>query len=213
MHALHEEYASDVIRMAPNALSFTNASAWKEMYAHHQGRKNFQKDFIIYGRAGNDAASVLTADDADHSRMRRLLAHAFSDKALKSQQPLLLGYVATLMEALQDEVDGAAAGKVDMVKWFKWITFDIIGDLSFGVKFDTLKNRDYHPWASIIQDHVKSFVFLSVIRRFPLLDRLTQFLMPKSVKKKRASHLASVSAQVNKRLELQAERPDFMTYI
>ncbi|KAL6715592.1 hypothetical protein ACLMJK_006553 [Lecanora helva] len=213
MHGLHTFYSSDVVRMAPDALSFTNASAWKEMYAHHQGRPNFGKDFIIYGRAGNDAASVLTAGDADHSRMRRLLAHAFSEKALKSQEQLLLDHVAKLIRGLHGEIDSAANGHVDMVKWLKWVTFDIIGDLSFGIKFDSLTNQEYHPWASIIQDHVKSVVFLSAVRRYPILDKMAQILMPPSVRKKRASHLASISDKVDERLNSTTERPDFMTYI
>ncbi|KAL8818808.1 MAG: hypothetical protein Q9191_007859 [Dirinaria sp. TL-2023a] len=213
MKALHDNYRSDVVRVSPDGLSFIGPSAWKDMYAHHQGRKIFEKDFIMYGRAGNEAASVITAEDADHSRMRRLLAHAFSEKALKSQQSLLLGHVETLVEELQNEINGSEGGKVDMVRWLKWITFDIIGDLSLGAKFDSLKDPNYHSWALNIQRFTKSFTLLSAIRRYPILDKISKHLIPTSVKQLRASHLRGISDLVDRRLSLETTRPDFMTYI
>lgn len=64
---------------------------------------------------------IATADKETHARMRRLLAPAFSEKALREQEGFLRGYVDKLVDGLRD---CAAEGPQDMVKWFNWTTFD-----------------------------------------------------------------------------------------
>lgn len=63
---------------------------------------------------------------------RRVLAHAFSDKALMGQEPLVQRYVDQLIDRLK-EVTSANDEPVDMVKWYNWTTFDVIADLLFGM--------------------------------------------------------------------------------
>jgi len=76
---LHEGYNSDIVRTSPDELSIISPEAWKDLYALRPGHKNMPKDMRLH--VGID--SIVTADDANHSRLRRVLAHAFSDKALK----------------------------------------------------------------------------------------------------------------------------------
>lgn len=56
------------------------------------------------------------ADDANHSRQRRTLAHAFSQKALLEQESIIRGYVDLFVEKLQPF---AATGQpANMCDWF-----------------------------------------------------------------------------------------------
>lgn len=43
-HALHEKYGATV-RIAPDALSFTTAQAWKDIYGFQQNRRQIPKDY------------------------------------------------------------------------------------------------------------------------------------------------------------------------
>ena len=88
----------------------------------------FQKDLTLF--AGSD--SIITANDADHARMRRLLGHAFSGKALREQEPLIQSYVHNLISGLHRHTQDRNKGKVDLADWYNWTTFDVVGDLSFG---------------------------------------------------------------------------------
>ena len=105
-----------MVRISPGSLSCINPSAWKHILEQRQGQKKFRKDSIIYGKRANDVDSLPAANDSDHAGMRRLLAYAFSEKALKVQKPLLQSYVESLMNRLHEQVIGPADGKVDMVK-------------------------------------------------------------------------------------------------
>lgn len=66
-------------------------------------------------------------DQADHTRMRKLIAHAFSDTALLEQSSILTKYFDLLVERLKQQIDGPEKGRVNIVGWFNFITFDIIG--------------------------------------------------------------------------------------
>ncbi len=64
--------------------------------------------------------------------MRRVLDHAFSIKALKEQNPVVLGFADELIRGLHDQITGPSNGKVDLVKWYNWMSFDLIGESVFG---------------------------------------------------------------------------------
>ena len=70
---------------------------------------------------------VAVANQLDHTRMKRLLAHAFSESALLEQEPLLTRYFDLLISKLKQQVEGPARGRVDMMAFYNFVTFDIIG--------------------------------------------------------------------------------------
>ena len=59
--------------------------------------------------------------------MRKLIAHAFSDSALLEQSPILTKYFDLLVARLKEQIDGHEKGRVDIVGWFNFTAFDIIG--------------------------------------------------------------------------------------
>lgn len=62
---------------------------------------------------------ILSADRANHSRLRRVLAPAFSDKAVKEQDAYVLKYVNLLLQKL---VARSRDGPVDLNKYFTWVS-------------------------------------------------------------------------------------------
>ena len=209
---LHEQYG-EVVRIGPNVLSYTNPDAWKDIYGHAKGdRPSLAKDPIFYDDpTSTEVDDIIVANGLDHSRFRRLLSHAFSEKALRDQEPLMKKYVDLLITRLSDQV---RAGKsVNMVEWYNFTTFDLIGDLAMGESFHSLESSDYHPWVKMIFDGVKYFQYLSAVKRFPMILNLLIPLIPKSLGEKKLEHVAMTKEKVNQRLEQKTARPDFMSYI
>ena len=62
--------------------------------------------------------------EVDHARMRRVVAHGFSEKALREQESLILEYVDLFITSLHE---AAEEGPQNMVSWYEFVTFDIIG--------------------------------------------------------------------------------------
>ena len=96
------------------------------------------------------AVSILTAPKADHARIRRSIAHAFSDKALREQEHYLQDYVNILITQLRRN---ASTGPLDMVEWYNFTTFDAIGGMSYRKSFSdasvlTSKTRRLGFWGA-----------------------------------------------------------------
>ena len=83
---LHEKYG-EIVRTAPDELSFIKSNAWSHIYGH--GSADFPKDHLCLQQQVNGIHSILSMNDADHSCVRRLLSYGFSDKALREQEPLV----------------------------------------------------------------------------------------------------------------------------
>jgi hypothetical protein len=81
---LHTKYG-EVVRTGPNRLSFVNEQAWKDIYMHRQNAngKAVKQMPKTGGRLPhNKVYSILSAPDDVHARQRKMLSHAFSDRAV-----------------------------------------------------------------------------------------------------------------------------------
>jgi hypothetical protein len=116
--AMHAKYGS-AVRTSPNHISYIGAAAFKDIYGF--GKKGLEKDPQFYGKPLNKVDSIITADDAGHSRQRKILSNSFSDRALKEQEPLLKRWVE-LMRAKM--LESAEAGRdADLLKFYNCTTF------------------------------------------------------------------------------------------
>jgi cytochrome P450 len=208
---LHDKYG-DVVRTGRNELSFTSAAAFKDIHTRHGPWKTaFPKDPETYPAPANGVHSILTVrSDADHSRYRRLLSHAFSEKSLQEQAPLIKKYIDMFINRLHEN---ASKGSQDMVAWFNFTTFDIIGDLSLGESFDCLDKQEYHPWITFLFRAFKAIAFISSSKKFPWVSKIILSLLPKSLAQARVNHMLFTREKVLKRISEGTGRPDFMTNV
>ncbi|KAI4213867.1 MAG: hypothetical protein LQ351_003562 [Letrouitia transgressa] len=214
---LHATYGP-VVRTAPNELSFISPTALLDIYSHRVGRPSFSKSPLVVRNQPNGYPSILNANDADHSRFRRLLSHAFSENALRQQEPLLQSYVDLLISKLREQVTASttSAAKIDLVKWFNFVTFDISGDLSFGESFQSLEESRYHPWVSILLSLFKAAFLMISTKFYPPIEKTMMYLIPQRIKQERINHFEFTKSKVHQRLQ-QGEagqgKSDFMTHV
>ena len=210
--SFHEEYGP-VVRFSPDELSFIGEQAWKDIYGARD--PPLQKDPMWYNvvKSSDQAASIFSADHANHMRIRKQLSHAFSEKALREQEDAIEGYVELLIEKLK----GAAAASipVDLVQWYNFTTFDLIGDLALGKSFNCLKDSRYHGWVSTIFKSIKIGPFMRTMAAYTDIQLLMRLLAPASIKEARAKHEAYVATNARERIEkgVMEERRDFISYI
>ncbi|KAL7943651.1 cytochrome P450 [Trichoderma barbatum] len=205
---LHNKYGP-VVRIAPNFLSFSQPGAMDDIRGHRKaGQPEHRKDPI---RQQLHVNSIIGADRANHTRFRRSMANGFSHQAMLDQEPIIREYVDQLMESL--EKNGAnGTQQIDMVRWFNYATFDIIGDLSFGESFGCLQSSTYDPWVQLIFSSVKNMVYMSALKHLKIIPKcFMRFLMPKGLSTKYAENQNLSAMKVKKRLETGSNRPDFIT--
>lgn len=205
---LHQEYGK-VVRIAPDELSFIDGDAWKAIYGTRLGHGQKPKDRRFYPPTAGGFPTIINSNDADHSRFRRLLSHAFSDSSLRGQEPIIKHYVDLLIQRLQETAADHGGKPVDMVSWYNFTTFDIIGDLAFGEPFGCLKTSTYHQWVTFVFSHVKLGAYTNIARRFPGSEFIRPLVTPKRVVEQRNLHMQLTMEKVKGRLAKSNDRPDF----
>jgi cytochrome P450 len=209
LQKLHERYG-EVVRTAPDELSFICASAQRDIHAHNRS-KYFQKDKSIYPKRHPTVDGILTSSDEDHPRHRKTFLPAFSDRALREQEPIFKTYTQALIDIMAESA--ATSEPIDLVKAYNWTTFDIVGHLTFGEPFGCLRERAYHSWVAMIFDNIKSGSLLQAAKYYPLLSKALMLMIPKKLLKKRADHEAFTHEKVSQRMERDSDTPDFFSYI
>ncbi|KAI9691409.1 MAG: hypothetical protein M1820_009681 [Bogoriella megaspora] len=210
VHDLHLKYG-EIVRIAPNELSFSGAGAWKDIYGFRNGLPENRKDPAENTDADPRHPTIINANRADHGRLRKLLSNAFSDKVLKGQEPVLLHYIDLLVARLMElHSDGKP---FNLVTWFNYVTFDIIGHLAFDEPFDCLQNTEYHPWMSMIFNAIVYVHHIRCLQRFFDIRSLILRLMPKKMVERRKWHIQLVEEKVRRRKTRSPEYVDFMSHL
>ncbi|RAL62474.1 hypothetical protein DID88_005040 [Monilinia fructigena] len=205
---LHKKYGG-VVRIAPNELSYDSAQGWRDIYGHRVGKPQMEKSRHFYDGMQGEAPNILSAVNGDHPRFRRVLSHAFSEKALREQEILIKVYIDLLIQRLKE----TSAKPTDMTKWYNWVTFDIFGDLCFGESFHCVEKASHHPWVSTLFDSMKLVCLTMAMNRHPRLKIISKFFAPRHLQEQAKAHNQLSAEKVAKRREIQTDRADFMTYI
>ncbi|PSN61466.1 cytochrome P450 [Corynespora cassiicola Philippines] len=209
LHELHTRYGP-VVRVTPNQISTIEPEAWKEIYGHKAS--NLQKDWAFYGPdAFGSPTGIIRADNVAHSRQRKLVSPAFSDRALQSQEQILKRYAVLLASQLKEK--SKRDEPIDMVRWYNFTTFDIMADLTFGDSLKLLENSEYTPWVTNTFGSVKMIVLGSLGREWPLFSKIVNRLIPAKTKEERDRHMRYTVERLEKRLARKTDRPDIWTHV
>lgn len=176
---VHNRYGN-VARVSPDELSFIESTALADIYSAYPQLPKPEKGTVISANGVRPISSI--THTPDHSRQRRILGHAFSDRALKEQQYILHYYSDLLVKRLCEEAN--AGVEIDIGYWYNLIVFDIIADLCFGRSFQGLEKGENHPWIATGFRGLKVAVFLSATSYFPPLDRIIRHWIPESIRLK-----------------------------
>ncbi|CAI7657890.1 unnamed protein product [Penicillium crustosum] len=201
VNGLHTTH-SDVVRIAPDELSYATGEAWKGIYGHASGGKKVtEKDPRFYGPSFNGAPDIIRGNGPDHSRFRRNFSHAFSDRALREQQSLICGYADALIDKLHRIIKEDPEAKVNMVRMFNLTTFDIMGDLTFGDSLNLLAGTGNLAWVSAIFMTIQTNSIRRLARYVPWTAPIIQRLIPKELKQQSVAHYKASQESVDKRLD------------
>lgn len=215
--SIHRQYGP-IVRIAPNELTIIEAKAWTDVYAH---RPQLPKAPATLIRPLNGIHSLFSADDANHQRMRKVLGYAFSERALKEQEPIIQSYIDALMQKLRARCAvepmslslSTVSTSIDAAKTFYFVTLDILSDLTFGESFNCIENDGEHPWVANLFRGIKGAFIITCLRNYPLLSTLVTKVLMTASAKRRAANERYIFDKVQQRLERKDERLDFMSHM
>ncbi|KAF5670172.1 isotrichodermin C-15 hydroxylase (cytochrome P-450 monooxygenase CYP65A1) [Fusarium circinatum] len=106
---------------------------------------------------------------------------------------------------------GPGTGGANMSEVFNWLTFDVIGDLTFGESFDSLNQWRPSEWVTWILGFISSLTLLPFINRFKIPMTLAVSVMPSYLKEKID---ILTTEKIKKRIGMgnSHDREDFFAY-
>uniref|UniRef100_L2G9A1 Toxin biosynthesis cytochrome p450 n=1 Tax=Colletotrichum fructicola (strain Nara gc5) TaxID=1213859 RepID=L2G9A1_COLFN len=190
---IHETYQGTV-RVAPNELSYIQPQAWKDILGRPL-KSEMYKDMRFFGGDAFGRDSLVTTLPEDHTRMRRIFSHAFSNTALKAQEPLLIKYADQMVDTM-----GALASRNDAP--------------AVNIPLLLLERGDYHPWVHGLFSGLKYVIYGVVLLEFPVLGPLCERVLAAPMKRAAQDHMDFAGALVDRRLaQKDHPKPDIWSFV
>jgi cytochrome P450 len=205
---LHERYGATV-RIAPDEITTIEPAAWTDIYTI---KPVLPKDPYSQTPPLNGAHSLFTAVGEEHKRIRGVLVHGFSEKALRDQASIIENHADKFVSRLRRQA--ATATTLDIQKLFGYATFDTITDLSFGESFNGLEGLKQHDEISAFFFHAKYGTIRNCLSRFFPLDLILGLFLLKLTSEKRRRNWQITTAKIERSLakkESGHDRPDFLS--
>ncbi|KAH7389276.1 cytochrome P450 monooxygenase [Phaeosphaeria sp. MPI-PUGE-AT-0046c] len=223
MLKLHKRYGP-IVRVAPNELSVQYEDAWEEVHGGTYDNE-MQKWKPYYRVQPEQTGFIMTAPPEDHSKMRRALSYGFSDRGIHE----LESHMITTLDIMLDRLIGICGGQdhksphkpvkgdvclgeatIDVTKWCNFITFDMIGMLTFGESFNCLKTGTYHPWVEPIVKLTRYSGILANLGFYPKFQELLLRLFGGVICRRMNFHQNHSRAALERRAEKE-ERSDLLS--
>lgn len=212
LQRLHSRYGP-VVRYGPNDLSYTDERAWQDIFGHKKGRAENPKDKRFFGPSKNGVESMVTADIESHAKVRRILSVAFSERALRKQEPLFQKYADLMIDSIRQTIAKDPTAPLDMVRFMNFTTFDLMADLAFGEPLGLLERNEYTQWVEMIFKSIAVLPVVQITQYYPILKTLFEWLEPRSVADIRLAHFRHSTDRVDRRLSRGSNKPDIWNLV
>lgn len=224
----HSPMLSRCGRASEQNFTLTDKPSRKDIYGYQNGAlakgEEFPKAAIFYRNRGVPP-SIVSETRENHALLRRQMSSGFSDRSLREQEKMVMGYVDLLIKRLRERCmpahDGDYTGKTearplcaasrtafDMRLWFNYATFDIIGDLAFGESFGCLEHGQATDRVSSIEKGLQAQSMNYALKLLGL-ERLVKWLVRSRAKFRRDNDKLT-TAVLKRRMALKVERPDLI---
>ncbi|KAK3488466.1 cytochrome P450 [Neurospora crassa] len=188
--ALHDKYGP-VVRIAPNHLSLTDVRAWRDIFGHIAGSRHGQEELAKFKSfvrpIDAQPIHIISAGREKHGQLRRALANSFSDASMRGQGPLIGKYIDFLVHKFHD------------------VTFDVAGDLIFGMSFGALDQNGNHSWLQYMLGSLSSLAPMAALS-YAGLHWLVQLLWRAKGAEVFRKSMESVDLMLKERLKMPVDR-------
>lgn len=215
---LHEKYG-DIVRVGPREISYTSASANRTIFGGRPTEETvFEKNPVVWLQGSGEIHNIFFARHREHAHYRKMMAPAFSEAAIREQEPVVQHYVSKFMDGMRQRSGNAcypdANGVVNIQAWYNFFVFDILSRLSFGTTVGSLDQGDYHPWVTVIFGAIKHSQYVQAAHRLRPYHRLLELLIPKAVSEPYETHMEFAGKTLLERQKTDyVGRADFASFI
>jgi cytochrome P450 len=127
-----------VFRYTPDSVVFNTPEGYKEIFGLHGNVKKTESYYRVWPHNVKITNTWNVTDPSAHARKRRVLNHAFSDRALRGAEPLVHKNLDRWLDLMGEQIKPGSewSTPLNMADEVNYLVFDILGDLCFGKSFD-----------------------------------------------------------------------------
>jgi cytochrome P450 len=129
-------HLGDAFRFRPNGVLFMSPKAYNGIYGAKGNNVKKSEFYTSMQRSKHFNSTITSTDKAIHAKKRKVLNSVFSDKTVQSAEAFIIKHVDKWCEAAGEQLT-AWTGAKNVSPLVDFLTFDIMGDLAFGVEFRT----------------------------------------------------------------------------
>ena len=131
-------YPGSIVRIAPNHLSVNDHSAQKIIYGFGTASvPSMAKDSRFFTPEVDYSMNIINeCKKEEPARMRRILSFAFSMSNLLKNDEVLRRRTDDFLDEIRHTENPTGQRGIDIVKAFNYVTFNIMGEMSFGDSWD-----------------------------------------------------------------------------
>jgi hypothetical protein len=163
---LHETYGP-VVRIGPNRVSFNTLEAFQTIYnGKSKLRKGLMYETFIAANSGR--VDTLTAPRRDptqaiHSRKRKILSRAFSERALRMNEGPMIQHQRSWLDQVTKKSGYSNGGDawsdpLDVYTWISYLTLDTVAEIGFSRNFGLTKHERFRYLPELFDGLLRSHI-------------------------------------------------------
>lgn len=121
LRRLHDEYGP-AVRSTPGGVVLNTPDAFRALTGP-KGNNTKSHAYKFFPRSADAQSTLQTIDNREHGRKRRVLANAFSERALRSYEPYVTASLARWVELFGAEIPEGSewSPSLNMADWLNWL--------------------------------------------------------------------------------------------
>ncbi|KAF5973213.1 cytochrome P450 monooxygenase monooxygenase [Fusarium coicis] len=191
---LHNKYGG-VVRIAPDALTFTDERAWADICGASKRPKMAWRKILVLRLC----------------IMRKAMVPALKRENVKKLEGIINGHIEEYLSALQTASKRKEA--VDMRDMNSFLICDLIADLFLGESLHLFTDPEFIPWVHSFDRFARGVTILAVLNRFPFLHKFLLFAIHRWGSGERDSFMAPIFARFDRRVALTSARHDMLQMV
>lgn len=138
---LHEKYGS-LVRLGPNLVSVSDASAIPVIYALNAGfiKSDFYKVQQTLAKGQPLLTLFTSTDEGYHSKLRRAVSNAYAMSTLVQSEPYIDSTTTEFIRQIQSRFADKPGKICDLGFWLQLFAFDVIGELTYSKRLGFIEN-------------------------------------------------------------------------
>lgn len=214
-------FPGPIVRVAPDTLSFTTATALNTIYGTRNSNVQKSEFYKTFDYAGGAWSSATEIDKDKHAAKRRWLNPILSAEAIRVSEPVINDTIEKFCETINPGTRGWGT-KWNATRMTNYLATDIMGAWLLGVDFCAVQEATYRPLADSFLPvaHLMYWVsllpFAALVR--PLLHTRLPELIGGTALADNARLVKFCSNEIGSRLEgkkreVSSDRPDLLSRI